>query len=299
MTSVEPLGPEIETRFIKANGLTFETLVANPGADKFALLLHGFPEHAISWRFQIPLLANLGYEVWVPNQRGYGASSSPAGVDAYRVEHLVGDVAALVDAGAQGRPVTLMAHDWGAIVAWAFAEGQVRPLDRLVIMNVPHPIVMMEGLRTLRQLLKSWYVFFFQLPWLPEALLRANDARAIENAFLTKLADRSSFTPEVLAVYRNNALRPGGLTAMINWYRAAFKGARRTRASAVEIQTPTLMIWGEADVALGVELTQGYEGLVKDLTLHRLPGVSHWVQQEAPQKVNPILQDWLGRTIPA
>jgi pimeloyl-ACP methyl ester carboxylesterase len=282
--------------FIEANGLRFETLVAGQGGDKFALLLHGFPECAMSWRFQVPLLVSLGYEVWVPNLRGYGASSRPSGVKAYQIEHLIADVAGLIDAGAQGRPVTLMAHDWGAIIAWAFAADAVRPLDKLIIMNVPHPARMGEGLRTWTQIRKSWYIYFFQLPWLPEALLGANNAAAIGRVFYEMAVDKTNFTPDILDAYRANASLPGALTAMINYYRALARGtdfARYRRDIVPTIKTPTLLIWGEADTALGVELTDNYQGLVNDMTLVRLPNVSHWVQQEAPQQVNHSVLDWL------
>ena len=288
---------EHEVRFIDANGLRFETLVAGIGGSKFALLLHGFPESNLSWRFQIPFLVAQGYEVWAPNLRGYGQSSRPLGVQSYQISHLLADVAGLMDAGAQGRPVTLMAHDWGAIIAWTFAADQVRPLDKLVIMNVPHPARMGEGLRTWTQIKKSWYVYFFQLPWLPEAMIGRRGAAVIKRVFYDMAVDKTNFTPEVLEAYRANAAIPGALTAMINYYRASARGpdfARYARGTVTPITTPTLMIWGEADTALGVELTDHYEGLVTGMALKRLANVSHWVQQEAPDKVNGILGDWLG-----
>jgi epoxide hydrolase 4 len=218
------------------------------------------------------------------------------GVDAYRIKELVGDVAGLFDAGAQGRPVTLMAHDWGAIIAWAFAADDVRPLDKLIIMNVPHPARMGEGLRKWAQIKRSWYIYFFQIPWLPETLVGANGAATIGRMFYNTAVDKTHFTPDILDAYRANAALPGALTAMINYYRASVRSSdfdcyRRDVVKAIEV--PTLMIWGEEDTALGVELTDGYQGLVTDFTLHRLPGVSHWVQQEAPDKVNAILGAWL------
>jgi epoxide hydrolase 4 len=288
---------ETQPHFIEANGLKFETIVAGVGGTKFALLLHGFPESNLSWRFQVPLLVALGYEVWVPNLRGYGQSSRPLGVEAYHLRHLLADVAGLIDAGAAGRPVTLMAHDWGAIIAWAFAADQVRPLENLVIMNVPHPARMGEGLRTWAQIKKSWYIYFFQLPWLPEFLIGQKGAAVIKRMFYDMAVDKTYFTRDILETYRANAALPGALTAMINYYRASARGpdfARYRRDVVKSIDVPTLMIWGEADTALGVELTNNYEGLVADLTLKRLPAVSHWVQQEAPVKVNAILEEWLS-----
>lgn len=287
----------VTTRYIEANGLKFETLVAGIGGSKFALLLHGFPESNLSWRFQVPLLVAMGYEVWVPNLRGYGQTSRPLGVDAYQLRHLVADVAGLIDAGAANRPVTLMAHDWGAIIAWAFAADQVRPLDKLVIMNVPHPARMGEGLRSWTQIKKSWYVYFFQIPVLPEFLMGRRGAKVIERVFYDLAVDKRNFTPDVLEAYRNNAALPGALTAMINYYRGSARGpdfARYRRDVVKPIETPTLLIWGEADTALGVELTDNYQGLVANMTLKRLANVSHWVQQEAPDQVNEILTIWLA-----
>lgn len=286
-----------DTIFVEANGQRFETLIAGKGGSKLAVLLHGFPESNHSWRFQIPLLVKLGYEVWAPNLRGYGLSSKPARLRDYAIEHLMEDVAQLIDQASEGRPVSLIAHDWGALVAWAFAASNQRPLERLVILNVPHPGRLAEGLRTWKQLKKSWYVFFFQLPWLPERLMAAGGAKAIGRAFSALAMDQTNFGPEDLQVYRDNALIPGAMTAMVNYYRAAArtKGFRNfTRDKVSPITVPTLMIWGEEDLALGVELTDGYEGLVQDFTLFRLKGVGHWVQQEAPEIVNTHLEGWLG-----
>jgi epoxide hydrolase 4 len=287
-----------QTQTIQANGLAFETAIAGASGERFALLLHGFPESNQSWRFQIPFLAARGYEVWAPNLRGYGASSRPKGVEPYRLAHLCADVAALIDAGAQGRPVTLVAHDWGALIAWAVAIQALRPLERLVIMNVPHPTVFAEKIWTREQLARSWYVFFFQLPWLPEAGLTRNGAQAIGRAFSDMAVDKSRFPEDILAHYRANALIPGAMTAMVNYYRAniGFRPAFAIdRPRVARIETPTLMVWGEEDAALSLALSDPelYRGLVADLTLKRLPGVSHWVQQEAPEAVNAILADWL------
>jgi pimeloyl-ACP methyl ester carboxylesterase len=278
---------------VNANGLSFEVFTAgDPASERLALLLHGFPEHAFSWRHQLPLFAQLGYRVWAPNQRGYGRSSKPKGVASYRIEHLVADVAGLIDA-AGARHVTLVAHDWGGLVAWEFAARRVRPLDRLVIMNVPHPKRFREELATNRvQRRRSLYAGFFQLPWLPEWFFRRRGAAAIEQAFRGMAIDKSRFPDDVLAVFKANVLQPGALTAMLNWYRAAGRHFGALGTSAV-IETPTLLIWGEEDTALGKETTVGTERYVKDLTVRYLPGVSHWVQQEAPEAVNEILAAWL------
>lgn len=281
----------ITTRFIAANGLTFAVDEAGSGPD-VALCLHGFPESRFSWRHQLEPLAATGWHAVAPDMRGYGESSRPSDLAAYRMEHLVADAAALFDAlGARRR--LLVAHDWGALIAWTFAMERARPLDGLVVMNVPHPAVFRAVLRrSWAQRGRSWYVLFFQLPRVPEWALRAGGARAVARAFTGMAVNKAAFPPDVVAHYRANALRPGAATAMVNYYRANARAIGRD-APSPRIGVPTLMIWGEEDAALGIELTQGYEPYVDDFTLHRLPGVSHWVQQEAPALVNERMGAWM------
>jgi len=293
------LGEGVKVETVEAGGMRFEVHEAgDPTSRRLALCLHGFPEHAVSWRWQMPLLARLGYKVWAPNQRGYGASPIFPDKADYAIDHLTSDVAHLIDA-ADADEVTLLAHDWGAIVAWTFAARRIRALGRLVIMNVPHPTCFQEGLRRgWRQKLRSWYAVFFQIPRLPEWVLTRKQAAILERAFRQPGMDVSRFPDELIDVYRQNALRPGGMTAMLNWYRAAGRGFVRGE-ELPKIETPTLMVWGENDPALGKELTYGTERYVTDLTLRYLPGVSHWVQQEAPETVNRMLEAWLlGQEVP-
>ena len=288
---------EVRSRRIESNGQSFMVDEAGAG-DEVAILLHGFPESRFSWRYQIPLLAELGWHVIAPDLRGYGESSRPKAKADYRIDHLVEDVAGLFDAvGARRR--LLIGHDWGAGVAWAFALDRRLPLDGLVIMNVPHPKVLERVMKaSWKQPMKSWYMAFFQLPGLPEAVMTARGARAIGQAFTGMAVDKSRFPPEVTDVYRRNALVPGAMTAMINYYRANTAMLGRWGATPPEIETPTLMIWGEEDAALDIDNTKGYGGLVSDFTLHTLPGVSHWVQQEAPESVNARLSAWLTARLP-
>ena len=282
----------ITPQWVGANGQTFEVATAGDGK-KLALCLHGFPELHYSWRHQIPLLVDLGYRVWAPNLRGYGGSSKPEGIDSYRLNTLVEDVAALIDASS-AEEVTLIAHDWGAIIAWHFAINKVRPLTRLVIMNVPHPQCARRELKHWHQLKKSWYIFFFQLPRLPEWLLGRNGAERVKRAFSRMAVDKSRFPDEDLQVYADAASRPGALRSMINYYRALLRTPDARQIGDGMVHVPTLMIWGEEDSAIDIRCTEGTKEWVPDLELHRLPGVSHWVQQEAPEKVNAILREWLN-----
>ena len=292
------LDSSIREETVRANGLSFRVLAAG-GGDRLALCLHGFPELGFSWRHQLPLLAQEGWLAWAPDLRGYGGTDRPQGMHEYAIEKLMDDVAALIDT-AKCRETMLLAHDWGGVIAWYFALRRVRPLDKLVVMNLPHPGVFERVLRGgWRQRLRSWYVLLFQLPWLPEKIFAARDAYAVTQAFRGMAVNKERFSDDVLDVYRRAALQPGALTAMINYYRALVRGggARRMRSLGFpKLDVPTLMIWGEQDRALGVELTVGTEAFVSDLTLERLPHASHWVQQDAPDDVNARLQRWLRRS---
>jgi len=292
-----------QTESLEIAGRRFETLTAGDASSrKLALLLHGFPEHAISWRHQMPLLADLGYRVWAPNQRGYGHSHRPPNIEDYALAHLVDDVGALIDvSGAEH--VTLFGHDWGGAVAWAAALSHARPqIERLVVMNLPHPRKFVENIRgNWRQRLRSFYVLVFQIPRFPEWLLTRKDAQLVARAFTEASGRPERFPEDVLEIYRANALEPGAATAMLNWYRATVRGGPKAREAFMgegKLDIPTLMVWGEYDRALGKELTFGTEELVEDFTLRYLP-TSHWVNQEAPEDVNRIVEAWLtGKPVP-
>jgi epoxide hydrolase 4 len=286
----------ITTTFVEANGLRFEVDQCGDGS-RLALFLHGFPESKESWRFHMPVVAGLGYTCWAPNLRGYGRSSRPARRRDYRLEHLTADVAGLIDAArAQGvdGPVTLLGHDWGGWIGWSFLLADVRPLEKFVVMNFPHPRLFLRGLRNVRQLKKSWYMAFFQVPWLPEWALTRKDAQAV-------VAMSRELGEDAPDVYRANAKLPGAMTAMLDYYRANFanRAAHRLWRSRKKLTVPTLMIWGEDDPALLKELTYGTSELVDNFTVRYLPGVSHWVQQQAPDTVSEMLTAWLtGRDVP-
>ena len=272
---------------LSANGLTFAFDEAGAGHD-VALCLHGFPENRFSWRHQLPFLADCGWRAVAPDLRGYGESSRPERTDAYRIERLVEDVAAMFEAlGARRR--LLVGHDWGGVIAWAAAIRRTIALDGLVVMNAPHPARFGAVLRrSPAQMMRSWYVLFFQVPGLPERLLTARAARAVGEVFAA-----AGLPEAVVAQYREAAMRPGAMRAMLAYYRANAAGLFRAPPMG-RIDVPTLLVWGENDVALGVELAEGLEPFVKDLTVERLPGVSHWVQQEAPDAVNERLGRWLA-----
>jgi epoxide hydrolase 4 len=288
---------EIQTEMVAANGLNFEVDMVGEG-DHLIICLHGFPEHSVSWRFQLPYLARLGYRVWAPNLRGYGNSSAPSGIGAYSLENLMDDVAGLIDAAGCSE-VTLMAHDWGAVIAWHFAMHRIRVIDRLVICNVPHPGPAAAAM-SWAQLKKSWYILFFQLPGLPERMLL--NSTGMGAMIQSTAAAPENFSEAVVALYDENAGRKDNVTAMINYYRGLVRGGgmrRQKRLGLPIIDVPTLMLWGEDDMALSIETTYGTENYVQDLTLRYLAGISHWVQQDAPEAVNAMLGAFLaGEPVP-
>lgn len=284
-------GSGITIEWVEANGLTFEVATAGQG-DRLALCLHGFPELHYSWRHQMPVLAGMGYRVWAPNMRGYGGTSRPAEKEAYRLSNLADDVAGLIDAS-RAREVTLIAHDWGALVAWHFAIKEIRPLAKLVIMNVPHPKCAERELKTWKQLKKSWYIFFFQVPGLPELMLGRNEAAAIGRVFRNSAVNKDLFRREEVEPYRAAAARPGALTAMFNYYRCLLQTPDAREIGDGKVTVPTLVLWGEQDVAIDIACLDGMETYVTDLTVRRFPEASHWVQQDVPEKVNQALAEWL------
>jgi pimeloyl-ACP methyl ester carboxylesterase len=276
---------------VRANGLRFAVHTAGDG-DKLALCLHGFPEAWFSWRHQMPLLARLGYRVWAPDMRGYNDTERPGRTRDYAVDRLVDDVAGLIDASGS-KDVTLISHDWGGAVAWELASQNARPLSRFVAMNIPHSKALRDALRRGGpQVRRSWYIFLFQLPFVPERYLAKNDYHAIRAAFLDMAIDKERFPRELLDLYRDAAAKPGALHAMLSYYRASFRYPSQ-RPHVRPIETPSLLIWGEEDKALGKELAEATRPMVRDLTLEYIPRCSHWVQQEQPEKVNAILEKWL------
>ena len=259
-----------------------------------AICLHGFPEHAYSWRHQMPLLARLGFRVWAPNLRGYGGTDSPPGASAYRLELLLDDLHALVRA-AGGRRTLLIAHDWGGLLAWLLASETPCVIDDLIVVNMPHPARFLRELRRAPQLLKSWYIFFFQLPALPELVLR----RGLTDLLTFVAASPPDLEGEVLELYRQNALRRGGLTSMINWYRAlprtrALAAYRPGRTTPI-VRARTLLIWGDADIAFDNRVFEETEQFVETLSTWRVRGGSHCVHQQMPQCVNTVISEWLAK----
>ncbi len=273
---------------ITTNGVRLHYVTQGEG--DLMLFLHGFPEFWYSWRHQIPEFAQ-SHKVVALDLRGYNDSDKPADPKAYGMSSLIADVEGVIRGLGYDR-CTLVGHDWGGAIAWSFAYAHPELCDRLIVMNLPHPAKFAAGLMTPQQLFKSWYIFFFQLPVLPELLLQANDYGLIAEAFRGMAIDKTAFSPADLEAYKDAAAKRGALTAMVNYYRNAlqFGGDRHWGV----LRVPTLLIWGEQDTALGIELTYGTEEYVEDLTIRYIPNCSHWVQQEQPKLVNQYMREFLA-----
>jgi len=262
------------------------------GSGPLVLLLHGFPEFWYSWRHQIEPLAAAGFRVVAPDMRGYNTSSRPRPWRQYELELLAADIAGLV--GALGEQQCFLAgHDWGAAVAYGVAMYQPQVVRRLAILNVPHPVRMLEGFRTLRQLRKSWYMFFFQIPRLPEFLIGRDDFSFAKRSL--RADSKKAFTDEDLERYVEAWSQPGALTGMINYYRAALRRSPRSAESRLRpIECETLVIWGMRDRHLGSELAEPPRKWVPHVRVERIEDATHWVQHDAPERVNELLIGHFG-----
>lgn len=289
----------VESTFIQTNGIKLHVMQAGPKDGPLLILLHGFPEFWYSWKNQIEPLANAGYRVWVPDMRGYNLSEKPRGTFAYNLDLLAADVVGLIDAAGVDQ-ARLVGHDWGAAVAWWTAANHPDRLSKLGILNVPHHRVMAKHLRTNKeQRRRSWYIYMFQLPWLPEFRIRRNNY----DSFVRAIQGRNGRSEAENDLYREAWSQPNALTSMINYYRALMRhrpkrstagSSGADRLASHRIVTPTLMIWGAQDAALGREMAQPSIDLCEDGRLIFLEEASHWVQHDEPERVNELLLEFLA-----
>ena len=263
------------------------------GEGPLVLLLHGFPQFWYQWRHQIPALVEAGFRVVAPDMRGYNLSDKPPGVRAYRVELLARDVERLILACGE-RTAVVVGHDWGAIAAWIAAMRHPERVGKLAILNVPHPVRSLDGLLSPMQLLRSSYVFFFQIPRLPEEVIRAGDFALLRSVFRSDPVRPGALTAEDIERYIEAIARPGVLTASLNYYRALLRYPGQTRALLRRVEAPVLVIWGEKDRFLSRRLAEPPRLWVPNLLrVERLPDASHWVAEDSPREVNTLLIDFL------
>jgi len=289
---------ELEHTFWQINGLRLHAVQAGRRDGPLVVLLHGFPEFWYGWRNQIGPLAEAGYGVLVPDQRGYNLSDKPKGIAAYQIDHLVADVIGLLDAAGCSKAF-LVGHDWGAAVAWEVALGFPERLEKLAILNVPHPAVMRRTLlSSLRQMLKSWYIFYFQIPGLPERLLGSDHCAGMRR--MMRLSGKpGTFSDADLEMYAQAWCQPEALTSMIHWYRAAFRESLRgpwnpKKTTLQRVKVPTLMLWGANDVALSREMAQPSIDLCEEGRLVFFENATHWVQHDEAEGVTRELLEFFG-----
>ncbi|MDX2232606.1 MAG: alpha/beta hydrolase [Leptolyngbyaceae cyanobacterium bins.349] len=273
---------------ISTNGIQLHYVTQGEGP--LMVFLHGFPEFWYSWRKQIPEFAQT-HKVVAVDLRGYNDSEKPESQSAYVMDEFIKDVKGVITGLGYDRCI-LVGHDWGGAIAWSFAYAHPEMVEKLIILNIPHPAKFAQGLLTPPQLLRSSYIFFFQLPFLPELLIQLDDFKPLEQAFKGMAVNKNAFSEEDIEAYKNAFAKRGALTAALNYYRNVFQHGFLSRSWSV-LEVPTLMIWGEEDTALGKELTYGTEQYVRHFQIKYIPHCSHWVQQERPDLVNQYIREFV------
>ncbi|HVP55047.1 MAG TPA: alpha/beta hydrolase [Candidatus Eisenbacteria bacterium] len=288
-----PAQPQLEDLWFEREGVRLHAVAAGPPHGPLAILLHGFPEFWYSWRKQLGPLAEAGFRVVAPDQRGYNLSSKPPNLTDYSVPNLTADVIAIADQLGHDN-FFLAGHDWGAAVAWATALQHPQRVGKLAILNVPHPAVFMRTVRSNpRQMLRSWYMAFFQIPRLPEWRFSSNNFAEGVKALVAS-SRPGTFTPDDLDEYRRAWSNPGTVTAMINWYRAFFRG-RPSLPNDMQVHVPTRILWGRRDRFLLPEMAQESVAFCDSAELTYFPGATHWLQHEEPEVVNAALIEFFRR----
>jgi epoxide hydrolase 4 len=281
--------------FVETNNIRLHCVVQGEG--ELVVLLHGFPEFWYSWRHQIPALSK-HFKVVVPDLRGYNDSDKPD--SGYDIDTLTADVEGLIHSLGYLK-AHVVGHDWGGIIAWHFAQKFPNLLDRLAILNAPHPERMkQEFLGNFDQLRRSWYVLAFQVPGIPEWLIQRNLSSFVKNLLQGQAVRKGAFTTRDTEMYQAALEKPGALTAAIKYYRSLLSPQAWLSNWSKQpklITSPTLVLWGEEDQFLSTKLTEGIDRLITaPLRLKLLPQCGHWIQQEAPQTVNRELLDFLRET---
>lgn len=277
--------------FIQANGVRLHALQAGDPNGRLVILLHGFPEFWYGWRRQIGPLSEAGFRLLIPDQRGYNLSDKPARIADYHVDELAQDILELIDWAGQEK-AALVGHDWGGILTWYLALRHPDRISRAAVLNAPHPAVMLRHLRrNPKQMMRSIYALFFQIPWLPEAVFRNEDWKLVAEA-LEKSSRPGTFSEEDLEEYRRAWWKKGAFTAMLNWYRAPIR-RRPELPENPRVRIPLQMIWGAQDFALGVEMVQPSLELCDQGSLLLLEQATHWVQHEEAGLINRILVEFL------
>lgn len=294
---------QLEHHYIEVNGLTLHVVQSGPLDGPLVILLHGFPEFWYGWQHQLEFLAETGYRVWIPDQRGYNLSDKPTSVRAYHLNTLTADVVELIKAAGRQKAF-LVGHDWGALVAWWLAtdspanQPYSQWLDGLVILNAPHPVVSLRAiLKNPSQILKSWYIYFFQIPRLPEFLIeRMERRRQFGRGGLQASSRPGTFSSADLEEYHKAWLQPGALRGMVNWYRAFGRYFVRLAQATptVCISVPTLILWGAKDAFINPINAELSQQACENARLVFFEDATHWVQHEKAAEVNVLMADFFA-----
>jgi epoxide hydrolase 4 len=263
------------------------------GEGEPVVLLHGFPEFWYSWRAQIPALAAAGHHVLAPDLRGYNLSSRPSGISNYSIDALGDDVIALIEQ--LDTSVALVGHDWGGVIAWRIASRRPELLRRLVVINIPHPRALRRALRSPLQWVRFGYLLFFQLPILPELLLRAGNYRLLRTTLRRLIRNERALSPAAMEHYLAAWSRPGALRAMLDYYRALLRRTPRQQAkrAAPDGAVPTLLVWGAGEPVFRGRAFRWSAELAPEVRLVRVENAGHFAHQDQPERVNELLIDFL------
>lgn len=282
----------IEHRYVATNGIHLHVLLDGPEDGPLLIFLHGFPEYGRCWEGQLPFFAARGYRVWAPDQRGYNLSEKPRGIAPYNRDTIAADTIGLIRASGREQAY-VVGHDWGGVVAWWLGIKYPQRVARLAILNAPHPTAISRRMRTSReQRMRSLYAAFFQLPWLPEVVIRAANWRALAET-LVRSSRPGTFNAADLERYRAAWARPGAMTAMLNWYRAATR-VPTERLPSMRVTVPTLVLWGARDQFLGRELATDSMPFCDDGRVVFLEEATHWVQHEEAARVNELVDSFFA-----
>ena len=303
LTSTLMTAPPIEHQTIEVNGVRLH--YAKSGAGQLMLFLHGFPEFWYAWKDQLDEFGRDHLAV-APDMRGYNLSSKPEGVEHYRIPLLVEDVRALAaNLGFDGkRKFILVGHDWGGVVAWSYAMTHPDTVEKLVIVNAPHPAIFGRELReNPAQQKASAYMLMFRGPD-AEKTLSANEHEMLVRIVLSEGLKQGHFTDADRKAYLEAWSQPGALTGGLNYYSASQVGppssdpssaSKTLPATAATVNVPTLVIWGEKDTALLTGNLNGLETVAPQLTIKRIPDGTHWVVHEKPELVNRYIREFVGQ----
>jgi pimeloyl-ACP methyl ester carboxylesterase len=230
-------------------------------------------------------LAEAGFYVAAPDLRGYGQSAKPKGIQSYAIDRLVDDVTHLIhELGKES--AFIVGHDFGGGVAWATAMKRPQAVKALAILNAVHPVGFEQRLRYRSQLMRSWYIFFFQIPWLPEWLMSRRDFRLMRSALA-----KDGLHPDTVSDLLEGVRPSGALTAALNWYRAVFRDGLKKRFQPREVDAPTLIIWGDRERYFDPELADPPPEWVSNVRMEHIREASHWVHHDSPEKVASLLID--------